>query len=216
MLPADHRRRTRAACLAVAPVLLLGSHLLQPSHGTATASEVAAQASHAGSFRASTLVGLLAVIALVPAVAGLASLLAGRKAGAIGGALAHAGAMGLCFLLGTGAAATVIASEGGSQAVALTEALEGDAAFGVGVGVMLVGWTFGLITLAVALGRARLVPWWGAVALGLAPVVPAVAGGKAPVAFGFVLLLVGFLAAARALVATTDPEAAVPRSVVTA
>jgi hypothetical protein len=146
------RRRTRAACLVASPVLLLASHLLQPTPGTETASEVASPASHAGAFRASTIVGLLAVMALVPAVAGLASLLGTRKAGAIGGALAHVGAIGLCFLLGTGAAATVIATEGGDRAVALTDALEGDAAFGVAVGTMLIGWTLGLITLAVALG----------------------------------------------------------------
>jgi hypothetical protein len=201
MLPMPDRRRTRAACLVASPVLLLASHLLQPSHGADTASEVAAQAAHAGAFRASTIVGLLAVMVLVPAVAGLASLLGDRTSGAVGGGLAHAGAIGLCFLLGTGAAATVIATDAGQRAVALTEALEGDAAFGVAVGVMLLGWTLGLVTLAIATGRARVLPWWAAVCLGVAPVVPAVAGGKAPVALGFIALLVAFATAARRLTA---------------
>jgi hypothetical protein len=132
-------------------------------------------------------------------VSSLAGLVRDRWSGLVGGALALAGVMGLCFLLGTGAAATVLADDGGAQAVALTDALESDPAFGAGVALMLLGWTFGLLVLAVALGRSRAVPWWSAACLGVAPFVPAVAGGKLPVAGGFVLLLVAFGVAATRL-----------------
>lgn len=64
---------------------------------------------------------------------------------------------------------------------------------------MLVGWTFGLMTLAAGLWRARIIPAWGAACLGTAPLVPAVAGGRVGVAIGFLVLLTGFASAARAL-----------------
>jgi hypothetical protein len=200
------RRTARACALVTAPLLLLAAHLLQPGHAADTASEVAAQAAHTGAFRLSTVVGLLATVALVPAVSGLTGLVRDRWSGLVGGALALAGVMGLCFLLGTGAAATVLADEGGAQAVALTDALESDPAFGAGVALMLIGWTFGLLVLAVALGRSRAVPWWSAVCLGVAPFVPAVAGGKVPVAVGFLLLLVAFAVAASRLVRVPEHQ----------
>jgi hypothetical protein len=188
------RRKAQAVCLVAAPVLLLGSHLLQPSHGTETKDEVAAQAANAGAFEASTVVGLLAMLAVFPAVLAMARLLSDRWSGHIGGALAMAGAVGLTFLLGTGVGATVIAGHAGTQAVQLTDELEGAMPFGVGVGLMLLGWTFGLITLAVGLGRRGVVPWWAAACIALTPLVPAFAGGRTPVAVSFVLLLVGFAA----------------------
>lgn len=186
----------QVAALVGSPLLLLASHLLQPAHGTTTAEEVAVQAAHQGAFNASTAVGLAAVLLTVPALLALRSLVADRRAGRVGAALAVAGAIGLAFLLGTGVGATTIAGEAGSQAVALTDALESNPAMGVGVGVMLIGWTFGLITLAVVLGRSGRLPWWAAACLGLAPLLPAFAGGKVGVAAGFVLLLVGFATAA--------------------
>jgi hypothetical protein len=195
-------------------LLLLASHLLQPAHDPDTTSEVAAQTAHRSAFDASTVVGLLAVICLVPALLALGSLLADRWSGHVGVALAVSGALGLCFLLGTGVGATVIAAHGGASAVALTEELEGSTPFGVGVGIMLLGWTFGLITLAVGLGRSRRLPWWAAACIAVAPIVPAVAGGKWPVAGGFVLLLVGFAAAVPSLRAPQHraPDAAAQRA----
>jgi hypothetical protein len=186
----------QTAALVGAPLLLLAAHLLQPAHGTSTAEEVASQAAHTGAYNASTAVGLAAVLLTVPALLALRSLVADRRAGRIGGALAVAGAVGLAFLLGTGVGATTIADKAGSQAVALTDALESNPAMGAGVAVMLLGWTFGLITLAVTLGRSGRLPWWAAACLGLAPLVPAVAGGRLPVSLCFVLLLVAFGTAA--------------------
>lgn len=184
------------AALFASPVLLLTSHLLQPEHGITTAEEVASQAANTGAYNASTVVGLVGILATVPALLALRSMVADRVAGRIGGALAVAGAIGLCFLLGTGVGATTIADKGGAQAVALTDALQGNPAMGVAVGVFIIGWTFGLITLAVTLGKSGRLPWWAAACLGVAPLVPAVAGGRLPVALGFVLLLVGFGTAA--------------------
>ena len=98
--------------------------------------------------------------------------------------------------MGTGVGATTIAVHAGDRAVVLTDELESNPAMGLGVGIMLVGWTFGLITLAVVLGRSRRLPVWAALALGVSPLVPAFAGGRVPVAVGFVLLLAAFAAAA--------------------
>ena len=203
------RRRAAVVSLLGAPLLLLAAHLLQPSHGTSTAEEVAAQASRTGAFTASTVVGLLAMLLLVPAVVVLAGLLADRWSGHVGGALALTGAIGLTFLLGTGVGATTIGAHAGQSAVALTDELERNPAYGVGVGLMLVGWTFGLITLAVGLWRAGRVPAWGAACLAAAPLLPAFAGGKVGVAVGFVVLLVGFACAARTLTSTTTHVEAV-------
>lgn len=193
------RRRAAVLSLLGAPVLLLAAHLLQPSHGTSTEQEVAVQAAQTGAFNASTAVGLLAMLLLVPAVVTLAGLLQDRWSGHVGGALALSGAVGLTFLLGTGVGATTIGAHGGTAAVALTDQLERNPAYGLGVGLMLVGYTFGLMTLAVGLWRAGRVPAWSAACLGVAPLVPAFAGGRLGVAAGFLLLLAGFGAAARAL-----------------
>lgn len=193
-MTAPIRRRAQAGCLIAAPLLLLSAHLLQPSHGVDTKSEVAAQAAHAGAFDASTVVGLLAMLAVLPALLAMAKLLDDRWSGHIGGALAMVGAVGLTFLLGTGVGATVIAGHAGTQAVSLTDELEGAAPYGVGVGLMLLGWTFGLITLAVGLSRGGLIPWWAGACIAVTPVLPAFAGGRVPVALSFVLLLIGFAA----------------------
>lgn len=202
------RRRGAVASLLGAPLLLLAAHLLQPAHGTSTADEVAAQAAHTGAYNASTIVGLLATLLLVPAVVVLAGLLDDRWSGHIGGALALGGVVGLTFLVGTGVGATTIAAHGGSAAVALTDALERNPAFGVGVGLMLLGWTFGLITLAVGLWRAGRIPTWAAACLAAAPLVPAFAGGRAGVAAGFLILFAGFAAAAQAVTRTPEPASA--------
>jgi hypothetical protein len=198
------RRRAAVGSLLGAPLLLLAAHLLQPAHGTTTSAEVAAQAADPGAFNASTAVGLLAMLLLVPAVTTLAGLLPDRWSGHVGGGLALTGAVGLTFLLGTGVGATTIGAHGGAAAVALTDRLESNPAYGLGVGLMLVGWTFGLLVLAVGLWRAGRVPAWGALALGVGPLVPAFAGGRAGVAVGFLVLLAGFATAARAVV--TEPE----------
>lgn len=200
----DVRRRAGAACLVTAPLGLLTAHLLQPSHGTTTAEEVAIQAERSGAFNASTVVGFAAMLLLVPAVVTLSGLIRDRWSGFVGGALAVAGALGLTFLLGTGVGATTIAEFCGDAAVRLKDELEGNPAFGVAVGVMIVGWTFGLITLAVGLWRARRIPVWAAVAIGIAPLVPAFAGSRVPVAIGFGLLWLGFAVAARDVVSQTE------------
>jgi hypothetical protein len=210
--PTPFGPRTAAACLVGAPVLLLASHLLQPAHGAETRTEVAAQASHPGAFQASTAVGLLAMLLLVPALVALGGLLGDRWSGRVGGPMAVAGAIGLCFLLGTGVGATAIAVHAGPDAVRLTEELEGDPAFGLGVALMLLGWTLGLVTLGIGFLRSRRLPVWAGAGLVVAPLVPAFAGGKVPVAVGFVVLLACFAAAAAAVVRgqvpARTPEAA--------
>lgn len=198
------RRHAAAGSLMAAPLLLLASHLLQPAHGTSTAAEVATQARHSGAFDASTVVGFLAMLVLVPAVVTLAGLLRDRWSGHVGGALALSGSLGLTFLLGTGSGATTIARYGGNGAVSLTDHLQSNVGFTVAVAVMLVGWTFGLITLAVGLWRSDQLPAWAAAAIAAAPLVPAAAGSRVPVAISFVVLLAGFSAAARAVL---DSEA---------
>lgn len=193
------RRRAAVASLLGAPLLMLAAHLLQPAHGTSTQEEVAAQAAQTAAFNASTAVGLLAMLLLVPAVVTLAGMLGDRWSGHVGGALALTGAIALTFLLGSGVGATTIGAHGGEVATALTDRLEENPAYGLAVGLMLLGWTLGLITLAVGLWRARRIPSWAAACLGAAPLVPAVAGGRIGVAVGFLVLLTGFAAAARAL-----------------
>lgn len=199
------RRRAAVTSLLGAPLLMLAAHLLQPAHGTSTEAEVAAQATHSDAFNAATAVGLLAMLLLVPAVVTLSGLLRDRWSGHVGGALALTGAIGLTFLLGTGVGATTIGAHAGPAAVALTDELEGNPAYGLGVGLMLVGWTFGLITLAVGLWRAGRVPAWGAACLGVAPLVPAFAGGRVGVAVGFLVLLAGFAAIVPALAPDREP-----------
>jgi hypothetical protein len=87
-------------------------------------------------------------------------------------------------------------------AVPLTDRLE-EPGYGLGVALMLVGWTFGLITLAVRLWRAWRVPGWGARSASASrrwcP------RSRIGVAVGFLVLLAGFAAAARARVREDAP-----------
>ncbi len=87
----------------------------------------------------------------------------------------------------------------------MTDALESSPGFVTAVLLMLIGYTAGLITLGVALARARRLPVWVGIAMACVPVTPAVAGGKVPVTIGFLLLFAGFAMAARVVGAGAVP-----------
>jgi hypothetical protein len=94
------------------------------------------------------------------------------------------------------------------------DAYNGSGLLTVATIVFLVGHVLGLILLAVALWRARSIPAWAAVCLGVSPILEIVGGaGVKPIgALAYLLLIAAFGACARTLVRSSMANAGAPES----
>lgn len=127
---------------------------------------------------------------------GLVHLLRHRAValGHIGGALVLVGIVGYTAVLATELVLLQIAQTAADrgQMVALAERIYASVGFGIFLLMFLVGLLLGLIVLAVALWRARIVPLWIAGVIALASVLDMVGSTSAvAVVIVWVLLLIG-------------------------
>lgn len=168
-------RRLCAAALLIAPGLLLAGHLVQATPGAHdTASELASIAAARGRAEVSTVLGVLGLALMVPAVLGLAAPLwrARPRAALVGTSMSVAGIIALVALMGSGplTVAMTAATADRAQMVALSDRYESSWVTTTWMLVMLVGWTLGPVVLAVGrwrAGEAWLVPVLLVVGVGL-------------------------------------------------
>jgi hypothetical protein len=197
---------TGVVCLLGASVGSFVQYLVSPiSAGDSASAQVAAAAVHPTRMAWAVVLDL-PILLLIPALVYVAWLVGARSSwlAAIGTGLTFATAMGAVgYLLALDPLVYAAAQQPRHGPAA--ELVAGYLGTGLVTGVViayLAGHVIGFIVLAVALARARTVPVWAAVALGLWPVVEmagAAAGVKWLAAAGYGLLVVAFGACAAAL-----------------
>jgi hypothetical protein len=208
--PAHFRRTVAGTCLIAAPLAGLTGTLIGPESETDAADQLAAIADNQDAFVIGTIVGIVALVLLLPAVLGLLHLLRDRAValGHLGGSLALVGIVGLAALQGVGLvlAETVTGDAEREQMVALVERVEDNAGFVVVLLMFLVGLNLGLILLAAALWRAQVAPAWVALAVVASVIVLFLGSDKILGAIGFALLAVAFGWVGRAVLAQSDDD----------
>jgi MFS family permease len=208
---ASHFRRTVAGtCLIAAPLAGLTGTVIGAESETDAAEQLAAIADNQEAFVIGTIVGIVALVLLLPAVLGLLHLLRDRAValGHLGGALALVGIVGLAALQGVGLvlAETVTGDGEREQMVSLVERVEDSTGFIVVLLMFLVGLNIGLILLAAALWRARVAPAWVTLALAASVIVLFLGSDKVLGAIGFALLALAFGWVGRAVLAQPDDD----------
>jgi hypothetical protein len=167
---------------------------------------------------ASLLLNLVAAMLLMPGVMALAWVTRRAAPGlsASGGLLAFVGyaAMFQAPNLTALAVAARGAGLGSPQSTELLVAVRESPLFFVPMAVFLLAHVVGLVLIAIALRRSRLVPTWMALALGagacLDPLLAVATGSTAIGALGYVVLAAGFAAASVALLRTSDARFDLP------
>jgi hypothetical protein len=194
----NFRRTLAGICLIIQPLLNLISVAISPQQSTDTSVQLAMIGAHPTRFLISSLLDLLWLLLLIPAVLGLLHLLRTRGAlvGHIGGGFALAGVVGAAAYRGVNLGQLQVVESGLNQEQVLTAF--GQASLG-SVAVMLIsalGLVIGYALLAVGLWRTRAAPR-GASALIVAFLVidivglAAAGGNKGVLLVAHTLLLVG-------------------------
>jgi hypothetical protein len=191
-------RKTAAGIgMIAAPLLFLASAILSPSLHSDEGAQLGAIAGDMDGWYASSLLGVLALIALVPALLGLMHMLRDRERtlGDVGGGL---GLLGTMLAMGAGAISMVMwqmAAAGADRAemAALLTRLHDTA----GVSVPFFFGTFalaaGLVLLAAGLMRAHAAHWTSAAGIALAAVLFVV--GSAAFSTGLLIVAAAFAVA---------------------
>lgn len=200
-------RRLQAAALVAAPLAGLATTMVWPDTPIDTRDRLAVLADAVARTQAAHALNLLTILLFLPAIAGMYRLLAPRRprSAVVGGGLVAAGLIGWSGVLALSSAELQIARGADRQAaVAAAESLPGSPV-AVAMTAMFLLCTFGgLVVLTVALWRARTVPGWVPVAVGVAVVGDVVASTVTVVVLAvWVLLTLAFTAIARVRIA--DP-----------
>jgi hypothetical protein len=208
------RRLGSAACLVLAPALILIASGIQPFLGDSDTDETLQIVSeHMTEVQVGDLLAFAGILAFVPAMLAVMRALRNRAPalGLIGGALAVCGWVSAMVWVISDQFAVAFAEETALRQQ-IADAFDDGSAWVLIVVLLtfLVGILIGTILLAVGLLRARIVPVWAPVALIAAPVLSVIANGVVGVkALDLVatgLLLVGFSAVAWVVRSASDEE----------
>jgi len=157
---ANFRRTLAGICLIIQPFINLISVAISPLQSTDTSEQLAMIGAYPTRFLISSLLDLLWLLLLIPAVLGLLHLLRARGTllGHIGGAFALAGAVGAAAYRGVNLAQLQVAQSGLDQGEVL--AAFGQASLGSVVVMLMsaIGLIVGYALLAVGLWRTRAAP----------------------------------------------------------
>ena len=160
---ADRLRRTSTGiALVLAPLLLIAGNLLTTAGDSASPAWITKVATSAGGEQISIICFLLGFTAFIPAAFGLLGMVGRRGSllGTLGAWLAAIGLMAFAGLETSGVANIGVArSLPTAQAVRVITAMENVGAAGV-IFLLGLGLPVGLILVACAVRRARLVPLW--------------------------------------------------------
>lgn len=203
-------RRLQTAALVAAPLAGLATTIAWPHTPLDVAGRLDVLAGAAGRTQLAHLLNLLTILLFIPALAGMHRLLQPRRprAAAIGAGLVAAGLVGWSGVLALGSAELQVARTlSGQDAVFAAEALQRSPVAGVMLAMFLLCTFVGLVVLAVALWRARVVPGWVPAAVGLAVVGDIVGSTVTPVVVAvWVLFAAAFAPVARARVRVRTSE----------
>lgn len=204
------RRFTIAICVVAAPVSVGVIRTITPVVNTDTAARVVpAFADHLGIVRVTFVLDVIAAILLPFLVAGLYRLTA-RRAPVLatsGAVLALAGWVMLPILAAQDILGYELARTGGDPAI--WDRFTANPAFATSLYIFIVAHELGMVLLGMALWRSRAVAAWAgaAVAAGtVAHLAGVVSDARAVDVIGFVVIIAGCVAAARAILATPDDE----------
>jgi hypothetical protein len=197
-LDTSNLRRTLAGiCLIIQPFINLISVAISPEQSTDTSEQLAMIGVHPTRFLISSLLDLLWLLLLIPAVLGLLHLLRARGAllGHIGGGFALVGAVGAAAYRGVNLAQLQVAQSGLDQGQVLAAFAQPSLGSVVVMLISAIGLIIGYALLAVGVWRTRAAPR-GASALIVAFLVVdivglAAGGNKGVLLVAHTLLLVG-------------------------
>ena len=162
-----------AVCLVGSPVLLLVAHVLAQSlkSGENESVQLAAVAQHSDRFFAATVLNLVSIMLLLPALLALVWPLTqrGARVGYVGAVAALVGAVSIAAGLGASLVVWQMAQVADrSQMIALLKRVNGASGSFLFLGPLQALLGLGLILIAVGLFRARTFPRWQSIALALA------------------------------------------------
>ena len=206
------RKMVAGLCMVLAPILALIALVISPALETKAAAQLAAAAGDLERFYASNLIGMIAVVLLVPAVLGLMHMLRERRVayGHVGGGLALVGLLATAASIGIGFAVWRMAHGAVTPAeVAAVDELNNVAGVVLPVYVLGFGLALGFVVLASGLWLARAVDWWMAAFIGIGAVLVNLAfplGELALAIVGSALLVVGLGAVGLMVLRETDAE----------
>jgi hypothetical protein len=165
------RRRAAGACLILAPLTLAAAQFIHPGQGED--GMVQSVAENAGRVELASLLTVLSSVIFIPAFVGILRLMRDRGSvlGHLGASLAIAGVIGHAVVAGSELILVWLVRTWTDldQLAALVNAGPQGAAFSVIMLMFIVGFFVGLLLLAAGLLRARTVPWWVALLIGIGP-----------------------------------------------
>jgi hypothetical protein len=160
----QHLRKTVAgACMVLAPLLFLAAFVISPKLETSAGRQLAVAHSHLDRYYISTLVAMIGLFLVVPAVLGLMHMVRERQPvyGAVGGGLTMIGVLASLVGIGAGFAIWQMASDGVQPAD--VSALHGMLhTAGAVIPLYIVGFVgaVGAVVLGYGLYASRVVDWW--------------------------------------------------------
>jgi hypothetical protein len=185
------RRRISGAALIAFPLVGLASAIVGPESAAATSEQLETVAADHDEFLASVLLGLLALVLLIPAILGVAHPLRIRAVsfGNVGAGLALAGVIGLASLNGLGLVLYEMTAEDldRDQMVLLFDRVESNVGFQVILVMALAGLGLGMLLLMAAAARGGLAPPWVPILVGAAIALPFFGDSK-PIKIAFFVL----------------------------
>jgi hypothetical protein len=191
------RRRVAGISLIGFAAMLLAQDLVGARTPSDAAGQYAAVAAERGGTIVSSMFLLASSIFLVPAVFGILHLIRGRGVtlAHIGGALAILGALGHVAVVTYQLALVEMTRVGDRETmVALIDRLSNSTTVGLIVFPMILAFALGLLTLSIALWRARIVQGWAAALVLVAVILDVGAPDGAPTGVSIAKQLLAFAA----------------------
>jgi hypothetical protein len=157
------RKMVAGACMLLAPLVMLIAAVVSPELETKAGAQLTTAADNLDRFYISNLLGMIALILLVPAVLGLMHMVRERRAGygALGGGLTVLGTLASLVGCGVGFAIWQMADDGVQAAdVSALHGLMNTAGAVIPVYALGLVMAIGAAILGAGLYLARVVDWW--------------------------------------------------------
>jgi hypothetical protein len=207
------RKMVAGACMVLAPLMFLVGFIVSPELKTGATDQLKVATAHVDRYYIATLIGLVGLVLLVPAILGVMHMLRERRPGygLTGGALATIGLLAAVASTGVGFVTWEMARHGGASAAnsSVLHAVIHD----TGAMIPLYALTFliavGFIVMSAGMYLGRIVDWWMALLVAAGAVCVCVSFPAASLALGIVgsaVLLVGLGSIGLIVLRETDAD----------